>query len=450
MHSFTITTLGCKVNQYESQQIRELLEGFGLSQVEMRQGADLVVINSCCVTHSASAKSRQYIQRAQKLNPQGLIVICGCLAKTSLGELGDVGKKAYIIEDRNSLASTLENIVCAKETTTELNTLKDIYIKAKNRRKIKPKNKLDNNLELPLLKSFRGHTRAFLKIQDGCNGYCSYCIIPRTRPDVQNKPKEIVLREAKALVDGGHKEIVLTGVFLGAYGQETVIRKKWPGQKNQKLAELVGELAQVGGLERIRLSSLEPGDVTEELIDVFCEYRNIMPHLHLSLQSGSDEVLKKMRRQYSAGQFGDVVEMVKKRLEVPAITGDIIVGFPGETDEDFEKTVFLAEKTGFAKMHVFPFSVREGTAAAKMQGVVKTGVMKRRAERMHRLDERLGREYRQQFVNKEVMVLMEGDGYGRSERYFKVYVDDKSLNKNELVRLKITGDGEDGVVGILV
>jgi threonylcarbamoyladenosine tRNA methylthiotransferase MtaB len=259
-----------------------------------------------------------------------------------------------------------------------------------------------------------------------------------------------VIEEAKALVGSGHKEIVLTGVFLGAYGQDTVIRERWEGGRNDKLAELLEELAQVDGLKRVRLSSLEPGDVTERLLEVFCNYRNIMPHLHLSLQSGSDAILKKMRRQYSAGQFEETVEMIKERLQVPAITGDIIVGFPGETEEDFEKTVILAEKTGFAKMHVFGFSAREGTVAAKMQGVVKSGVMKKRTERMHRLDERLQKEFRQLFVNKEVMVLMEGDEYGRCERYFKVYVDDKSLKSNDLVKVKITGDGAGGAVGIVV
>ncbi|MHC4264518.1 MAG: tRNA (N(6)-L-threonylcarbamoyladenosine(37)-C(2))-methylthiotransferase MtaB [Planctomycetota bacterium] len=453
MNSFTITTVGCKVNQYESQQIRELLNGSGLTQVSLKERPDLVIINSCCVTHSASAKSRQYIQRAQKLNPQALIVICGCLATISVSELGDVGKNVCVIKHRNSLTSTLKNIICEKKSTTDLsttNTLTDTHIKTEIAHKIKAKNDLDNNLGLPLLRSFKGHTRAFLKIQDGCDGYCSYCIIPRSRPDVHCKTFVKVIKEARALVDSGHKEIVLTGVFLGAYGQETVIRKKWPGGRNDRLAELLEELAQVSGLERVRLSSLEPGDVTERLLDVFCNYRNIMPHLHLSLQSGSDEILKKMRRQYSSGQFEEKVEMIKERLQVPAITGDIIVGFPGETEEDFEKTLFLAQKTGFSKMHVFGFSAREGTAAGKMQGLVNTGVMKKRTKRMHRLDEQLQREFRQMFVNKEVMVLMERDGYGRCERYFKVYVDDKSLKANDLVKVRITGDREDGAEGVLV
>jgi threonylcarbamoyladenosine tRNA methylthiotransferase MtaB len=450
MNSFTITTLGCKVNQYESQQIRELLEGLGLTQVSAQDDADLVIINSCCVTHSASAKSRQYIKRAQNLNPQALIVVCGCLATVSLSELSVTGDNVCIIRDRKTLAPILKSIIGLKKADTDLKTIKtfaDKHIKAENGRKIKLKNNLDNNLELPLLTCFRGHTRAFLKIQDGCNGYCNYCIIPWTRPDVHSKPVEIVLQEARALVDSGHKEIVLTGVFLGAYGQETVIRKKWQGQRNERLAELVEEIAQVPGLERIRLSSLEPGDVTESLLNVFCKHRNLMPHLHLSLQSGSDEVLKKMRRQYSSREFRKTVEMIKNRLQLPAITGDIIVGFPGETEEDFEKTVFLARKTGFAKMHIFPFSAREGTAAAKMQGFVNTGVMKKRTERMHRVDAELQMEFRQLFIDKEVTVLMEGCDYGRSERYFKVYVDDKSLKQNDLARVRIIGERCDGAVG---
>ncbi|MHC4270995.1 MAG: hypothetical protein ACYST2_01625, partial [Planctomycetota bacterium] len=181
MNSFTITTLGCKVNQYESQQIREFLEGSGLIQVNFNQGPDLVVVNSCCVTHSASAKSRQYIERAQKLNPQALTVICGCLATISDRELGDVSKNVYVIKERSTLVPTLKNIICEKKSTTKpnkTNTHTDTYIKSEKGHKIKPKNNLDNNLELPQITSFEGHTRAFLKIQDGCNGYCSYCIIP--------------------------------------------------------------------------------------------------------------------------------------------------------------------------------------------------------------------------------------------------------------------------------
>jgi len=452
MQTFALTTLGCKVNQYESQQIRQLLVEFGLTQTNLKGRPDMVIVNSCCVTHSASAKSRQIIKRAKRLNPHALIVLCGCLAAISFDEALDKNDNVCIVKDKSNLASTLRNIIFERKSAATLhlpNTHIYETIKTENSHKIKSKKNLDNNLALGPLRSFEGHTRAFLKIQDGCDGYCSYCIIPRARPYVHCKKFVNVIEEARALVDSGHKEIVLTGVFLGAYGQDTVIRKKWPGRRNEKLAELLAELAQVEGLQRIRLSSLEPGDVTKLLLDVFCNYRNIMPHLHLSLQSGSDEVLRRMRRQYTAGKFEQVVEKVKERLQVPAITADIIVGFPGETEEDFEKTLIMAEKTGFSKMHVFPFSVREGTAAAKMQGLVNTKVMKKRAERMHQLDQKLQREFRQLFVNKEVTVLMEGSEYGRCERYFKVYVNDKSLKANDLVKVRITGDGKDGAVGQL-
>ena len=450
MHSFAITTLGCKVNQYESQQIRQLLQNSGFTLTGLKQNPELVIINSCCVTHSASAKSRQYIQRAQKLNPQSVVVVCGCLASTSFGELGDVNENVCVLGDRNSLVSALRRIICLLKTTTDLsmaNTFNYNHIKAEIAHKIKAKNDLDNNLKLPLLTSFEGHTRAFLKIQNGCNGYCSYCIIPHTRPDVRSKPLKIALREARSLIESGHKEIVLTGVFLGSYGQDTVIRRKWPGQRNDQLVELLYELAQIKGLERIRLSSLEPADITERLLDVFCQNHNIMPHLHLSLQSGSDDILKKMRRQYRAGQFEETVEMVKERLWNPAITADIIVGFPGETEMDFEKTVTLAEKTGFSKMHVFPFSARKGTAAAKMKNRVTIQLMKKRLRRMHQLDEMLKIKFRRQFINREVMVLMESSGYGRCERYFKVYLDDESLKANDLIKVRIRGEREDGAVG---
>ncbi|MHC4582096.1 MAG: radical SAM protein, partial [Planctomycetota bacterium] len=224
---------------------------------------------------------------------------------------------------------------------------------------------------LPALTSFRGQTRAFLKVQDGCDGYCTYCIVPKARPFVHSKPLARALAEAQALVDAGHREIVVTGVFLGAYGQDTVRRQNWPTESRRagnNLSDLLDKMSVLPGMGRIRLSSLEPADVTQGLLDTLCKHPNIMPHLHLPLQSGSDEVLRRMCRQYRVAQFRETIDLLKSRLDRPAITTDIIVGFPGETDTDFERTVELARDVGFAKMHVFSFSPRKGTAAAEMGG----------------------------------------------------------------------------------
>ncbi len=455
MKTFSINTLGCKVNQYESQQIRELLERLGLHKVEPLRKPDLAVLNTCCVTHTASAKSRQYIRKAQKLSPDAVIVVCGCLPAVNIGELNEPGENVHLISYRNNLAAALSQIVSGKATASDLQRLQscpDTTIKTKNDTKIKCKNELPNQPKLPQLTSFAGKTRAFLKIQDGCDGYCTYCIVPKTRPFVRSNPAEAVLQEARALVEAGHREIVVTGVFLGAYGQKTVRRKNWANQRNDKLADLLDKMAEIPNLARIRLSSLEPADVTSRLLDTFCKHRNIMPHLHLSLQSGSDTVLKKMCRQYRADEFREKIESVKSKLDRPAITTDIIVGFPDETDADFEQTINLAKEAGFAKMHIFSFSPRKGTAAANMQDTVDNRVIKRRSQIMHNLNIKLGLKYRQQFVGETTEILVEnnnGQLCGRSERYFMVYLEKagKKLGKNELVRVKLIKNSENGAIG---
>ena len=247
---------------------------------------------------------------------------------------------------------------------------------------------------------------------------------------------------------------VIRKLLLRGYGKDSVRRRSWADGRNDNLAELLEQLAQIPGLARIRLSSLEPGDVTERLLDAFCNHHNIMPHLHLSLQSGSDAVLKKMCRQYGAEAFRRVVETVKARLDRPAITTDIIVGFPGETDADFEQTVGLAREVGFAKMHIFPFSVRKGTAAAKMQGLVDARVIKSRSHIMRDLNGELGREFREQFIGESAEILMEGSSdpaSGRSERYFMVFLPKTNAKpkKNELVNVKLIENTEKGMVGLL-
>jgi len=458
MKTFSINTLGCKVNQYESQQIRQLLEALGLNQTRVTSGrCDLVVVNTCCVTHTASAKSRQYIHKAQKLNPDALIVVCGCLPTVDIGETVNPGKNVYLIRHRNNLADTLTQIVNDQAVVSKSQTVQshpDNLIKAEKGLEIKCK-KLASLPKFPCLTLFTGHTRAFLKVQDGCDGYCTYCIIPKTRPDVHSRDTDEILKEARSLVKAGHKEIVVTGIFLGAYGQGTVRKRKWPGGRNEKLAQLLEKLARIPDLARIRLSSLEPGDVSAELLDVFCRHRNIMPHLHLSLQSGSNAVLKRMCRQYRRDEFLQKIELIKARLDRPAITTDIIVGFPGETDEDFDRTVELARQVGFAKMHVFAFSARKGTAAADMRPVVSSEVIKERSRILRDLNIELAFKFRQRFAGEKTVVLTEGchDGQiiGRTERYFMVYLKNNGfpLKKNELVKVQLVENRKDGMIGQL-
>jgi threonylcarbamoyladenosine tRNA methylthiotransferase MtaB len=455
MMTFSIDTLGCKVNQYESQQIRELLERLGLEQVQTFDKPDVVVVNTCCVTHIASAKSRQYIRKAQKLSPDSAVVVCGCLPTVKIGELHNLNENVHLVTNRDELAGALLQIVTGKVLACNCQALRyrpTFTIKSENVAKVKRKNELPFSATLKPLSSFKGQTRAFLKVQDGCDGYCTYCIIPQVRPFVHNKSPAAILQEAQALIKDAHKEIVVTGIFLGAYGQPTVRRKDWPNGQNDKLADLLDKLAEIPGLARIRLSSLEPADVTPRLLDSFCEHRNIMPHLHLSLQSGSNAILKQMARQYNADEFLEKVELIKSRLGRPAISTDIIVGFPGEKDADFEQTVKIAKDVGFAKMHVFAFSPRKGTAAAVMQDKIDPKVIKERSKILRDLDAQLQREFRQQFVGETATVLIEngtGQPHGRAERYFMVYLKNPSqqVKRNDLVTAKLLENRENGVTG---
>ncbi len=457
MKTFSINSLGCKVNQYESQQIRELLENFGLHKVEPSNKPDLVVINSCCVTHTASAKSRQCIRKTQKQSPNAVIIVSGCLPTVQIGELNSMAEDVHLIRNRSDLADTLSCIInnkAATLTSQRTQSCPDTTIKAKKSYKIKYKNELNNNMNLPPLTSFEGQTRAFLKIQDGCDGYCTYCIVPKTRPFVRSKPADEVLNEAQALVESGHREIVVTGIFLGAYGRETVRRKNWLDQQNNHLADLLDKMAEIPNLARIRLSSLEPADLTPRLLDTLCQHPNIMPHLHLSLQSGSDNILRKMCRQYRIEEFREKVDSAKSRLDRPAITTDIIVGFPGETDADFEQTVNMAKIVGFAKMHVFTFSPRKGTAAADMQDSIDNKVIKQRSKILRDLNIELGLKYRRQFIGETAEILIEKDNgqcSGRSERYFTVYLNktEKKQKRNSIVGVKLIENRENGMAGTI-
>lgn len=449
MKTFALNTLGCKVNQYESQQVRQFLEQLGLTQADSDRSPDLIVVNTCCVTSVAAAKCRQQIRKARRINPNSPIIVFGCLPALNTSDLNNLCENIYAVKDREQLTALLTRI--SHGQNTRLNP-SDGNIKPNLSPKIKSKSKLSNLPELSELTAFVGQTRAFLKIQDGCDAHCTYCIIPKTRPIVHSKTPESVLKEAKNLVCAGHKELVLTGIFLGAFGQKTTKRRFWDENQKNALPNLLDELAQIPNLKRIRLSSLEPADVTENLLDTFVRHPNIMPHLHLSLQSGSDNVLKKMARQYSAADFLEKVEMIKSKLDRPAITADLIVGFPGESDEDFNDTVELAKKVGFAKMHVFPFSARAGTPAMKLPNHIAKKIIKQRAAILHDLDIELGKKFRQQFIGQPATVLLEdscGQPSGLTERYFTVAIENppENLKPNDLVTVKLIKNNDNGVIG---
>ncbi len=459
MKTYAVHTLGCKVNQYESQQIRQVLEQIGLSKASAAHPADIIIVNTCCVTHIASAKSRQNIRKAQKARPDAKIIVTGCLPVAQTDELQNLSD-ILIVKDKNTLPGILDRL-CGKNsphlaTHTDSKPLNTAKIKDKNapltqinaseshknteKNQSQPSECPDWGVDssdfkepnavsstLPTLDHYSGQCRAFLKVQDGCDAYCSYCIIPKIRTKVCNKDVKSVLEETENLVAAGHKEIVLTGIFLGAYGQTTSRRKRWDQSKTDSLAELVNAVASVPGLQRLRLSSLEPLDVTEKLLEVMTSHANILPHLHLSLQSGSDNVLRKMARQYRMPEFMEVVEKLKAAFDRPALTTDIIVGFPDETEADFEQTVKICKEVGFAKIHVFSFSPRKNTAAIKMAkifGSVPPQEIKRRSVALQQVDDELQAKFRQKCVgiNENILIEKTHPPRGRCSRYFMVDV----------------------------
>ncbi len=433
MKTFAIDTLGCKVNQYESQQIIRFLTDCNLLYVQNFSQAEIIVIHTCCVTHIASAKSRQLVRKAQKQNPKAKIIVSGCLVSSDPVELKNLDEKLLFATDLKGLFELLKKELIA--AGVECNLFDDSALSKSG-----------------TIEKFCGQTRAFLKIQDGCDGFCSYCIIPKTRPNITFKPMDKVIDEAQGLVNSGHKEIVLTGIFLGAYGQDSVKRKNWPNGENNNLAILLEKVAQVQGLKRIRLSSLEPADVTERLLDVMKNYHNIMPHLHLSLQSGSEAILKKMNRQYTIKEFLKAIENINLRLDRPAITTDIIVGFPGETVQDFAQSLAVAKLAGFSKIHIFPYSKRSGTAAARMQDTVDKKVITQRILALRELEKQLAQKFKRQFIREIAEVLIEDEvkKSGRCERYYEISVaSDRPLVKGEIVKCKINEDAVSAlVVGI--
>ncbi|MHC5190842.1 MAG: tRNA (N(6)-L-threonylcarbamoyladenosine(37)-C(2))-methylthiotransferase MtaB [Planctomycetota bacterium] len=455
MKTFAVHTLGCKVNQYESQQLRQSLEALGLTAVGCDVQPDVVVVNTCCVTHIASSKSRQNIRKVQKTHPKSAIIVTGCLP-IGQGNEAETLDNVIIVKDKDTLPLILDQLLqkqCLSiKATNHSKPLNLSQIKDKNP-KLTPsvtlkrsKDAQDSSKSLPVLTRFKGQSRAFLKIQDGCDAYCTYCIIPKIRTNVCNKDVKTALQEANNLVRAGHKEIVLTGIFLGAYGQATTRRKKWNPDKIDSLAELVNEIAKIDGLARLRLSSLEPLDVTERLLEVMTSHHNITPHLHLPLQAGSGNVLRKMARQYTIDDFLQVAKKVKETFDRPAITTDIIVGFPGETEDDFRQTVEISKEVGFSKIHVFSFSVRKNTPAEKMAklfGTVDSKEIKRRSTVLQAVDADLQEKFRQSCRGLTETVLIEKTNppRGRCGRYFMVDISPhpnaKKLKKGQIVNVTV-------------
>jgi len=421
MARFSITTLGCKVNQYDGATLASRLRCAGLLPAEADSHPDLVVINTCCVTATAMRKSRQAIRRKLRGNTNAVVLVTGCYSDYDteaidqiLTSLGVPRHRLYVAGHHSDLAGVIRKIVAnlrAKpkvgqptESTHSPSSTRDSI---KTRRNIAVKRKAVGTRQIGGIKVFPGRQRAFVKVQDGCDAFCSYCIVPYTRPIVWSRTIEQVRTECLDLVNSGHKEIVLAGVFLGALGRGTALRRRWD-DRGSPLPGLLREVAGIEGLWRVRLSSLEPGDVSAELLEIYRGNEKVAPHFHLPLQSGSRRVLERMRRQYTSDEFRRTVDRIRSALDTAAITTDVIVGFPGESDEDFAETLDVARYARFAKIHTFPFSAIEGTAAWEYRHEAPPPpVVKARIGQLGELESQMAMEFRKQFIGRRMEALVE-------------------------------------------
>ena len=430
MKKVALHNLGCKVNSYEIDVMQQMLQKNGYQIVEFEQKADIYIVNTCSVTSIADRKSRQMLHKAKKNNPDSIVVAVGCYVQTGTEDiLKDEGIDLAIGNNKKKdLVNILEQFLREKGMHTEDKTLHDTTIIDINHTKEYEEMTLEQTAE---------HTRAYIKIQDGCNQFCTYCIIPYARGRVRSRKKEDIIKEIKGLVKRGYKEVVLTGIHISSYGTDF-------GQAG--LLDLVQSIQEIEGLHRIRLGSLEPRIVTEEFAKGLSELSKVCPHFHLSLQSGSLNTLKRMNRHYTPGEYLKGVEELRKAFVNPAITTDVIVGFPGETEEEFEETKEFLENIRLYEMHIFKYSIRKGTIAAKMPDQVPDQIKAERSDILLEMEEKLSREYREIYIGQEVAVLFEeekeilGESYqiGHTSQYVKVaYKTDKNLS-NQIVSGTVT------------
>lgn len=433
MKSVALHNLGCKVNSYELDAIQQMLQDKGYKIVPFDETADIYIINTCTVTNIADRKSRQMLHRAKKQNPDAVVVAVGCYVQT--------GRETVEKDEAIDLA-------IGNNKKKDLVPILEEYLRERegNRRSI---DKTLGNTTIPdlgrpveyeemQLKRTADHTRAYIKIQDGCNQFCSYCIIPFARGRVRSRRPSDVISEAAALVEAGYQEVVLTGIHISSYGIDL---------EGADLLSLIRELHGIEGLKRVRLGSLEPRIITREFAEGLKALPKVCPHFHLSLQSGCDETLKRMNRHYLASEYYEKVELLRQIYDMPAITTDVIVGFPGETEEEFEITRAFLEKVDFYEMHVFKYSRRQGTNAAKMKDQVKDEIKTERSNILLSLEREQSRRFRQHFIGRTVEVLMEepavidGKSYmtGHTKEYVKVALETQENLSNRIITGRAEG-----------
>ncbi|MCH5249087.1 MAG: tRNA (N(6)-L-threonylcarbamoyladenosine(37)-C(2))-methylthiotransferase MtaB [Lachnospiraceae bacterium] len=441
MKRIALHNLGCKVNGYEMDVMQQRLKENGYEIVQFDETADIYIINTCTVTNIADQKSRQMLHRAKKRNPEAIVVATGCYVQTDEAALlKDTSIDLIVGNNRKKdIVNILEEYLIAKENNNlspEDKTLQD--------KTVIDINHTDEYEEMQLT-STRENTRAYVKIQDGCNQFCSYCIIPYARGRARSRKEEDIMTEVSGIATQGYKEIVLTGIHISSYGID---------RGERELLQLLKKLNEVEGIERIRLGSLEAGIITEEFVSEISKLSRICPHFHLSLQSGCDDTLQRMNRHYTTREYLEKVEMLRKYFNKPAITTDVIVGFPGETEEEFMCTEKFLEKVNFYEMHIFKYSKRRGTRAAVMEDQIPDNIKSERSNRLIQLSDKMSRAYRQSLLGAEVEVLFEDkkeiDGQefqlGHTRQYIKVAKKTgKDLN-NTIINGILTGFATDDIM----
>jgi len=520
MGTFVITTLGCKVNQYDGAAVVQLLRDAGLAAAGKGKPCDLAVVNTCCVTAAAMVKSRQAVRRALR-RARRAVLVCGCYGdfdapavRALAAELAPPGCHVAVAGHGDDLPRTVAEIVAllrgegvSPSCLAGILPARDAGVSPACVAGILPASGEDDwtsssaqangthnagkmpatragkmpasragetpasrrlavvarndpaDAHLPPIEHFDDHQRAFVKIQDGCDAFCSYCVVPFTRSVVWSRPPEAVLDECRRLVAGGHREIVLAGVFLGAYGRSTCRRNRWDHSPSP-LPPLLEAVAAIPGLWRVRLSSIEPGDLGDDLLAAARQCPNFAPHLHLPLQSGADTVLKRMNRQYDVATFLRACERLRQSLDRPALTADVIVGFPGETDAEFEQTLRVARAAAFAALHVFPFSPIPGTAAWSMRNQGPSpAVVRDRVKELAGLADELSRDYRRQFLNQTLEAVIEKPSRSRprrqamTDRHVTIFFDPPAGDPAEwtgLVRqFHVIADADGGLAGAM-
>lgn len=421
MRKAAFHNLGCKVNSYETEAMQQLLEDAGYEIVPFREGADVYIINTCSVTNVADRKSRQMLHRAKKMNPSAAVVAVGCYVQAAGAELKKDEAVDLIVgnNQKKDLVQILDDYFADHENSGEILDIGH-----------------SQEYEELHIRRIADHTRAFIKVQDGCNQFCSYCIIPYTRGRVRSRRPEDIEREVRGIAEAGYKEIVLTGIHLSSYGVD------FKDEQKENLLTLIKRLDQIPGIERLRLGSLEPRIVTREFAKELARLRTICPHFHLSLQSGCDATLKRMNRRYNAAEYQACCEILREEFDNPAITTDVIVGFPGETEEEFAETERFLKAIHFYEMHIFKYSRRAGTRAADMPDQVPEGTKSVRSDILLALEKQQSLEYRGRFLGTEEEILLEepieidGTKYmmGHTRQYVKGAVPYKEGLKNKTVK----------------